>query len=106
MCNIPVCSQQKIFIGYHVLIYFISFAFERVGRKNPQNLTKFSPGFHPRHLMGKRTAQNKIPPKTSPATARLFVGWLVWVFRPFETVFQSISGVSQREGERERGENG
>ena len=32
------------------------------------------------------------------------VGWLFWVKRPFETVFQSISGRLQREGER--GEKG
>ena len=41
----------------------------RVGRKNPQELTQFSPRSHPRHLVGKRTAQNKTPPKTSQATA-------------------------------------
>ena len=42
----------------------------RVGRKYPQKLTQFSPRSHPRHLVGKRTAQHKIPAKTSQATAR------------------------------------
>ena len=40
---------------------------ERIGRKKPQELTHFKS--HPRHLVGKRTAQNKTPPQTSPATA-------------------------------------
>ena len=40
-----------------------------VGGKNPQELTQFSPRSHPRHLVGKRTARNETPPKTSQATA-------------------------------------
>ena len=32
------------------------------------------------------------------------VGWLVWVYRPFETVFQSISGrLPEREKEKRKG---
>ena len=41
----------------------------RVGRKIPQKLTQLSPRSHPRLLVGKRAAQ-KMPSKTSPATAR------------------------------------
>ena len=33
------------------------FCKSRVCRKNPQKLTQFSPGSHPRHLVGKRTAE-------------------------------------------------
>ena len=32
-----------------------------VGKKNPQKLIQFSPRSHPRHLVGKMTAQNKTP---------------------------------------------
>ena len=35
-----------------------------------RELTQFSPRSHPRHLVGKRTAQNKTPSNTSTATAR------------------------------------
>ena len=31
------------------------------------------------------------------------VGWLFWVSRPFETVFQSVSGRLQRRGRKRRG---
>ena len=43
----------------------INICVERVGRKDPQDLTQFSPRSHPRHLMGKRTAHIKTPPKAS-----------------------------------------
>ena len=43
--------------------------------------------------------ETKISKQPLPApTAR--VGWLFWVKRNFKTVFQSISAVCQREGER------
>ena len=32
----------------------INICVERVGRKDPQDLTQFSPRSHPRHLVGKR----------------------------------------------------
>ena len=41
----------------------------RVGRKHPQEVTQFSPRSHPRHLVEKRIAQNKTPPKTPQATS-------------------------------------
>ena len=42
-----------------------------MGRKNPQELTQFSLRSHSRHLVGKRTAQNKTPVKIAQAVARL-----------------------------------
>ena len=44
--------------------------YTRKSRKEiPQKLAQLCPRSHPRHLVGKRTAQ-KTPSKTSPATAR------------------------------------
>ena len=36
-----------------------SYRSDRVGRKNPQNLTQLSPKSHPRHLVGKKIAQKE-----------------------------------------------
>ena len=42
----------------------------KLERKILRELTQFSPRSHSRHLVRKRTAQNKTPSKTSPATAK------------------------------------
>ena len=42
---------------------------------------------------------DKIPPKA-------MVGWLFWVKRPFETVFQSISGRLPEGGRKRRKDRG
>ena len=43
------------FLSYNDL--FGGLSVTRVGRKIPQKLTQLSPRSHPRHLVGKRTAQ-------------------------------------------------
>ena len=42
----------------------------KLERKILRELTQFSPRSHSSHLVRKRTAQNKTPSKTSPATAK------------------------------------
>ena len=50
----------------------------------------------------KNSVEFGVLPVCSLLTGNQLVGWLIWAKRPFETVFQSISTVSQREGERGR----
>ena len=77
ICNI---TNQVVYIYIMLLLYIslnfilrdsnfdLSLLLAKVGRKILR--TQFRSRSHPRHLVGKRTAQNKPPLKTSSATAR------------------------------------
>ena len=49
--------------------YFSFLLYHKSRKENPQKLTQLSSRSHPRHLVGKRTAQ-KDTPQTPQATAR------------------------------------
>ena len=55
--------------GHALVLHPADLKIQEVGRKILE-LTQFSPISHPRLLVGKRTAQNNTPSKTSPVTAR------------------------------------
>ena len=37
-----------------------------------------------------------------PFDSQILVGWLIWALRPFETVFQSLSGRLPERGSKKR----
>ena len=54
----PTISRRKCTVDTDVVNDVMST--RQISKENPQKLTQLSPRFHPRHLVGKRTAQKDV----------------------------------------------